>query len=296
MQILTELNSLFDASLPLHLIKDEEKGIDIHLFALYAQRCLGIDVKFVPPENLRLVPAAAYGGYKLYCLATEDTLQPTIINDAGERLEEIHQLEVELLQRELLTMSFEMLQQISLRCFNDLRSILLVHDKRMLGIIREELDCLVSRGVLSSNQAGVLDRGLAHTVLPGSEKLEQFIAKCQESKTTKDSYLLKPIRSGKGAGVLFGDQVSQDEWMSLLQGMRFPLERGETAYVLQKLIQQRTYDVLLNEESGVRSCHLIGTFHISDGMFLSIGIWRSGPGRISAVSNGGAWMCSVIQQ
>ncbi|KAI2732198.1 hypothetical protein CBS147332_1337 [Penicillium roqueforti] len=296
-KVITGLNSLFDSSLPLHLVKGEEYGYDIHMFVPYAQRCLGMDVKVIPPESLRLIPAAAPGGYKLYCLSGENTKQPTILNDAGQSLEEVHQLGVELHQRELLAMSFEMLQQISLRCFNDLRTVLLVHDKRMLGLVQEELDSLVARNVLSPHQAGILDKGLVHTIIPGSDKLEHFISRCQTDVFTKDNYLLKPVRSGKGAGILFGDQVTQEEWVSLLQGMRDPrLKSGKTTYVVQKQIQQRIYDVLLEEDAGVGNFPLVGTFHITNGAFLGLGLWRSGPGRICALSRGGAWMCSVIQQ
>jgi hypothetical protein len=297
LQVITGLKSLFDSSLPLHLVKGDEYGFDIHMFVPYAQRYLGMDVKVIPPESLRLVPAAAPGGYKLYCLSGASTKQPTILNDVGERLEEVLQVGLELYQRELLAMSFEMLQQISLRCFNDLRTVFLVHDKRMLGLVLEELDSLVARNVLSSRQAGILNQGLAHTIIPGSDKLEHFTSSCQTDVCIKDSYLLKPVRGGKGSGILFGDQVTQEEWVSLLQGMRDPcLKHGETTYVVQKQIEQRKYDVLLEEDAGVGNFPLIGTFHITNGAFLGLGLWRSGPGRICALSRGGSWICSVIQQ
>ena len=155
------------------------------MFVPYAQHYLGMDVKVIPPETLRLMPAAAPGGYKLYCLSGANTKQSTVFNDAGERLEEVFQIGLELHQRELLAMSFEMLQQISLRCFNDLRTVFLVHDKRMLGLVLEELDSLVARNVLSSRQAGILNQGLVHTIIPGSERLEHFTSSCQIERLHK---------------------------------------------------------------------------------------------------------------
>jgi hypothetical protein len=296
-QIITGLKGHFNSSLPLHLVKGEEPGYDIHMFVPYAHRHLGMDVKVISPESLRLVPTVAPVGYKLYCLSNGDTKQPTILNDAGECLEEVFQLGLELYQHELLAMSFEMLQQISLRCFNDLRTVFLVHDKRMLGLVLEELDTLVARNVLSPRQAEILNRGIVHTIIPGSDKLEQFKSSCRTDAYFKDSYLLKPVRSGKGRGILFGDQVTQEDWISLLQGMRDPrLKHGETTYVVQKEIKQRKYDVLLEEDIAVGNFPLIGTFHITNGTFLGLGLWRSGPGRICALSRGGSWICSVIQQ
>lgn len=255
-----------------------------------------MDVKIIPPESLRLIPADAPGGYKLYCLSDQDTNQRSILNDSGERLEEVHQIGLELHQRELLSMSFEMLQQISLRCVNDLRTVFLVHDKRMLGLVREELDSLVSRNVISLCQAGILDRGLVPTIIPGSGAMEKFISSCQAGLLSKNSYLLKPVRSGKGKGILFGDHVTQEEWMSILQDLRNPhLRQGKTTYIVQKQIDQLRYDVILDEEAGVGNFPLIGTFHITNGTFLGIGIWRSGPDRICALSRGGSWMCSAIK-
>lgn len=84
---------------------------------------------------------------------------------------------MELHQHEMLALGYEMLQQLSLRCFNDMRTLLLVHDKRMLGIVLEELDALVARNVLLPSEANVLQRGICPTILPGSTNMAQFIKK-----------------------------------------------------------------------------------------------------------------------
>ncbi|KAJ9301140.1 hypothetical protein DTO271G3_1275 [Paecilomyces variotii] len=263
--IISGLQGLYNAQLPLHLVKGEEYGYDIHMFVSLAQQA----------------------GSK----------QSGVTNEAGEVLEEIYQLGLELHQRELLAMSFEMLQQISLRCFNDMRTVLLVHDKRMLGLVREELPSLVTRKVLTSRQADALDRGIVPTIIPGSEKLGHFISQCRESESLKDQYILKPVRSGKGVGIVFGDQLTHEEWMSALRRMQCPqLIPGRTTYVVQKRVEQRRYDVLFEENDGVQSFPLVGTFHIVHGSFLGLGLWRSGPGRICALSRGGAWMCSVMKK
>ncbi|KAL2855395.1 hypothetical protein BJY01DRAFT_243361 [Aspergillus pseudoustus] len=54
-------------------------------------------------------------GYKLYFLTEEDAKQPMLVNSAGERVEEVFQIGLELHQCELLGMNFEMLQQIGVR-------------------------------------------------------------------------------------------------------------------------------------------------------------------------------------
>ncbi|RAL61473.1 hypothetical protein DID88_009402 [Monilinia fructigena] len=130
----------------------------------------------------------------------------------GELVEEIHQVGLELHQSELLALEPEMLRQISLRCFNDFRSILLTHDKRMLGIVKQELESLVLRRVITTAQAQILDRGIADTILPGSVELERLVHLSQQFPELRYDFLLKPIRSGKGAGIVFGDEFESEEW------------------------------------------------------------------------------------
>jgi hypothetical protein len=65
---------------------------------------------------------------------------------------------------------------------------------------------------------------------------------------------------------------------------------------VQRRIIPRLYDVILTSSGDRVRYPLIGTYHVVDGNFLGLGIWRAGPGRICAVSTGGSWMCSVIRQ
>jgi hypothetical protein len=289
------LNSLYNPSLPLHFCKGEEPGYDIHLYRHYA-KSLGIQVRLIDPADLRLLSSpTSPGGYKLYCLAHGNAADPVANDDDDhdEPLEEIHQIGLELHQRELARMTPQMLQQLSLRCFNDMRTILLVHDKRLLGIIIQELDNLVARNVLTPEQATILHRGIVPTITPGSSQLSHFIAGCRKS-SLKDAYILKPVRSGKGAGILFGDQLGRDDWLSKLEAMRDPhLQPGKTTYVIQRRIEHSLYEVLLSERDGVQRYPLIGTFMMIHGKLLGLGLWRSGPGRICALSLGGGWICSV---
>lgn len=291
-QVKNGLNSLYNPSLPLHFCKGEEPGYDIHLYRHYA-KSLGIEMRLIDPTDLRLLKSlTSPGGHKLYCLAQENATG-TVTNDDSETLEEVHQIGLELHQRELARMTPQMLQQLSMRCFNDMRTIFLVHDKRLLGIIIEELDNLVARNVLTGEQATVLHKGIVPTITPGSPQLSQFIGECR-NPSLKDAYILKPVRSGKGAGILFGDQLDQDEWLSKVEAMRNPnLQSGKTTYVIQRRVEHSLYEVLLRECDGVQRYPLIGTFMMVHGKLLGLGLWRSGPGRICALSLGGGWICSV---
>lgn len=296
LQIFDALLGLFDHSLPLHLVKGEEHGIDIYMFIEFAQKH-GVKVRLITPSDLRLAPdSAGVNGHKLCCLAQTNRAD-TFQDESGELLEDVHQLCLELHQREFRAFEPEMQRQISLRCFNDMRTILLTHDKRMLGIIREELGSLTSRKILTPEQAQCLDRGITPTTLPGSAALDEFISSCKVSDGLKDNYILKPIRGGKGAGILFGDELDKTDWLVLLESMRSAkLIPGKASYVVQRKIRQPYYDVLLGSQSRAERCHMVGTYHCINGVYLGLGVWRCSPARLCAVSSGASWICSVIAQ
>lgn len=278
--------------------------MDIHMFVDFAHRSIGIRPRLITPEDLRLIPdCKSKGGYKLCCLVNDNERRAhtlgTFIHytEKGEVVEEIHQLGLELHQRELFGLSTEVLQQVSLRCFNDMRTILLVHDKRMLGIIKQEILTLVSRKVLTPAQGQTLDKGIADTILPGSMEMEELIQLSTDTPERRKEYLLKPIRGGKGAGIVFGDELDSAEWLSSLESLRSArLIPGATSYVVQRRIWPSLYDVILGT-SGQRGRYpLIGTYHSVHGHLLGFGIWRSSPDRICAVSHGGGWICSVMKE
>lgn len=257
----------------------------------------------ITPAELRLLPdSRSKTGYRLCCISKnyEDVtaLQrpPTLFTHNGETLEEIHQVGLELHQQELAALDPEMLRQLSLRCFNDMRTILLVHDKRMLGIVRQELPGMVARHVLSPAQARALDRGIVNTILPNSPEMRSLLQASKESVQLRNEYILKPIRGGKGHGIVFGEDLRPNEWVAELERLQSPKLSLHASCVMQRRIVPRVYDVIL-EPSGVMNKYpLVGTYHVTNGQLLGLGIWRASRGRIVAVSSGAYWFCSAIRR
>ncbi|KAM5443991.1 hypothetical protein MferCBS31731_000508 [Microsporum ferrugineum] len=304
------LFGLFDIERPLYILKGEEHGHDVYMFSAYVKKVTGSPVIFVRPSELRLIPCSDAPFGKRLCRVVKNdssddtnhgngnirTIHPKTFMHDGELVEEVTQVGMELHQRELRALPLEMLKHISLRCFNDMRTIFLVHDKRMLGIVLQELESLVHKhGILTQEQAGILRKGIATTLLPGSPELDHYYHQCKATPGLKDDFLLKPVRSGKGAGILFGDELPTEAWLEKLERSRSPaLVPGQTTYVVQRHVKQPRYDVLFGEQDKKQQNYLIGTYHSVNGHFLGIGIWRSGPGRICAVSRGGIWLVSVL--
>ncbi|KAF4979955.1 hypothetical protein FZEAL_3941 [Fusarium zealandicum] len=302
-KILEGLFDLFQPKYPLHLLKGAERGIDIHMFMDAVRRRFGIKPRLITPADLRLFPdPRSKSGYRLCCVVKDQSVAASSSNSwtfttgHGEVWEEINQVGLELHQRELLALEPEMLRQISLRCFNDMRTILLVHDKRMLGLVKQEIPQLVARNVLSPPQAAALDIGVVDTILPGSAELKDLLHASRVAPQLRHGYILKPIRSGKGDGIVFGDDVCGDEWVSVLEGLVSPNVVPGVTCVVQRRIMPRLYNLVLKASEGMLRYPLVGTYHVANGKLLGLGVWRAGSGRIVAVCSGGSWICSVISQ
>lgn len=268
------------------------------MFIDAAKRRFGSAPHLITPDELRILPDETSGsGYRLFCTTSSDSSPGTAnLVVGGETWEEVHQVGLELRQHEIMGMQPEVLRQVSLRCFNDMRTILLVHDKRMLGIVRNEAPRLVARKVITSAQAESLQRGIVDTILPGSLEMRNILQNSESSPTLRNGYILKPIRSGKGDGIVFGDDITQKEWISILKKLSATEVPIEEACVVQRRIVPRKYDLLLKASTGMVRYPLVGTYHVINKRFLGLGGWRASGGRIVAVSSGGSWICSVVER
>lgn len=265
---------LFDDALPIHILIDK---YDCKFLDLFMASCKRKGVRYTPvtSASLRLVKdLQSHTGYRLCC-----------VSEDGKSLELIYQVGLLLYQHELASLPFDILCHVAMCSVNDLRSVFLVHDKRILGIVLAELDSLVvDHGVLSVEQAETLRRGVIPTVIPGSEEAQELY---REDDFTKDEYIIKPIRDGRGKGILFGKDLGHEEWQSIMGTMR----EGRPApdqpqYVLQQVIQQPNIE-LLNDEGQFCHQHAVGSGLIADGVFVGPGMWKSSPGRISSMAHGG---------
>lgn len=289
LEIFTGLLSLFNPSLPLHLLKGEEAGFDIHLFIAFVQSRTGRAPKLIKPSDLRLVAdASSPTGFGLWCEVKDEIT-------GFQDLECIRQVGLELHQRELRAMPLPVLHELARRSFNDFRTIFLVHDKRLLGIVLQEIDSLVRiHQVLDKEQGEILRRYITATIIPRSPELKTLTQQSVLDSTIKDRHILKPIRSGKGAGIIFGCDLTQEAWLSHLSQLQgADLAEGKTTYVVQKGVVQPRYDVMTCDSEDVRHNYLVGTYFSIHGHFMGLGIWRTSSERICAISRGGAWICSV---
>ncbi|KAE8136499.1 hypothetical protein BDV38DRAFT_293907 [Aspergillus pseudotamarii] len=221
------LLALFDPNLPIHFVSEgKEFPRTSPLFGLIEKRT-GMRPRQVKSKDLRLIPSkASRTGFILCCVwgADPDVSQTSdmrqVIKVNGEALEEVHQIGLQLFDYELFSLPLEMVRHIGLCCVNDPRSVFIAHDKRILGIILQELDALLNKHkVLSPAQAQIIRERIIPTILPGSSEFKTLLEDSQKDLQTKNGYILKPVRDARGNGILLGKNISVHEWETILASL-----------------------------------------------------------------------------
>lgn len=237
-------------------------GFDIHLLPDMFKQRTGHEMWIISPSDLRL---------------TEDSSSPTgyhlsSTKNDSEELERVWQIGLEMVQGEIQEFSSEILREIARICTNDLRSVFLLHDKRMLGIVLEEVDGLLEQAVLDSIEAQLLRESIAPTYIPGSTGWREAIS----SQNAKDGLVLKDTRGGIGRGHVFGHNVTQEEWDECLRAVGDGRLVDGKGFVLQKNVHQVSFDILNPTGVSFKSYYLIGAWAAVNGRYLGLTCMRLG--------------------
>ena len=214
---------------------------------------------------------------------------------------DIHQCTLELFQHELAQMDTKVLRKLAENSVNDLRNIYLVHDKRMLGIVRGQIEKLVARKVLTEQEGTRLRNSIAETMLPGTDALQELLDLSIADFEEKNKWIVKPVRDAMGNGIKLGSDMTQEEWLETL-GLQCSgfLKPSEGAAVIQRLAKHVWFDIErhldtlttdahmsehtkwlvqrreLLDKSEAEKFHLIGSHHFVNGQYDMFGPWRIG--------------------
>ncbi|PYH86981.1 hypothetical protein BO82DRAFT_396923 [Aspergillus uvarum CBS 121591] len=256
---------LFEPKYPIHIVRDQYRSPYSEMFVSFAEKSGRVSATMVKPVDLRMVRSNnSKTGYDLYCLSDRDC--PDIVSTDGERLDRVYQTGLDLFQHELRLIPTDILRHLALHSVNDLRSILLIHDKRILGVLLQELDSLLSKQVLTAEQAAIIRHGVVPIINPGSPELSELINQQSRSLIHKDNYTIKPVRSGRGDGILLGKELS--------------VSNGKVSCSIFA-------NPSLNQIT-LWSCHL------ANGSFTGLGFWRAGGTKICNLNSEGLWMLGVV--
>lgn len=219
-------------------------------------------MRIISPSDLSLTEDSdSSTGYHLSCT----------IND-GEELERVWQISLDMVQAEIQEFSPEILREIARICTNDLRSVFLLHDKRLLGIVLEEVDSLLEQGVVDSMEAQLLRESIAPTYVPGSAGWHEAVF----SSNAKDGLVLKDARGGIGRGHVFGHHVTQEEWDECLRAVGDGELVDGKGFVFQRKVDQVSFDILNPAGDAFQSRYLIGAWAAVNGKYLGLTSLRLG--------------------
>ncbi|PNP54682.1 hypothetical protein THARTR1_04887 [Trichoderma harzianum] len=254
---------LFDSSHPGHILLGKQwLGFDVHLLPGIFKQRTGQEMRIISPSDLRLTEdSSSPTGYHLSC-AVKDS----------EELERVWQISIDMVQAEFREFSPEMLREIGRICTNDLRSIFLLHDKRFLGIMLEELDSLLEAGVVDSLEAQLLKESIAPTYVPGSAGWQAAIS----SPNSKEGLVLKDARGGIGIGHTFGHNVTQEVWDERLRAVGDGKLVDGKGTVLQRKVDQVSFDILNLAGDAFQKLYLIGAWAAVNGQYLGVTSMRLG--------------------
>ena len=268
----------FDLTKPLYHLRDKWPGVDSHPLAKEWEERTGQAFITVKPSQLSLrANSCAPTGFSLF-YSSGQPQNGEHLSDAHQ-IQEVQQCSLELFQSELAELSPVMLRQISTCCVNDLRNVFLIQDKRLLGIILDELPSLKERGVLTADECEELRRGIANTVLPGTAEMRSLLEEARSNDLLRNKYIVKPVRGAMGNGIILAKHLSQSEWLALLeQQSSQALLPSEGAVVIQELVQHIWYDIVRHGRGTTEpeKFHMIASQHLINGKTSVHGPWRLG--------------------
>lgn len=269
----------FDQTKPLYHVRSKWPGVDSRVLAVEYQRRTGQPMIHVNISELHLQEdAQSLTGYSLWYSPKEDENEQKEVTTKKEP-QRIHQCSLELFQEEIAQLDPLLLRQLATCCTNDFRTILLLHDKRMLAIVLEELPNLVLRGQLTSDEAARLKGGIADTLIPGTDRMSMLYEQSRDNSVIKDGYIIKPARDAACNGIVLGRNISQQQWLDhLAHASQHALLPSEDAYIFQKLVNHIWYDIVRHgvDTTEVEKFHLIASGHIINSKLFVYGPWRIG--------------------
>lgn len=209
---------------------------------------------------------------------------------------EIDQFLIELHQHEILSLPIEILAALvnSSKLLNDLRTIFIGHDKRFLTILSRD-DILSD--YLDEKHHDTIRKHRIHSIL-ASDLLERHanaLSLRKEICENRSEWVLKPCLLGKGEGIIFGKNLTDQNWANLVDQAA-----NSNDFIFQKYLTQHKFDLELSqsqlERFGTSQLNLVGTLLCLNDKFLGPGVYRAGKKDLIALSQGGFFVYPVLEK
>lgn len=236
---------------PIGILKASEPGWDVHLF----QARWGQDCEMLDPKDLT----------------------------AGH-LTRWRSIVLELHQHELLEqVPAELRAQLAAHpgLLNDLRTIFIAHDKRLLAILSTDR---VLEDYLEADDVARLRRHVIPTWVKGEAP-----EKVREALAQPAGWLAKPPRGGKGKGIVVSSLMSPAEWRHVLTEL-------PDDWVLQPYVEQKKFPIQVIREGELVTApmQVVGILPTLDRHAFGPGLFRAAQDEIVNVARGGIILAAAL--
>jgi hypothetical protein len=172
---------------------------------------------------------------------------------------------LELDRMELLELNPDVLDHIIRNgSRNDVRTLILVHDKRLLSVLSDP-------SIMRDYVDATTTRLLTHHIIPTRPAADAR----DEALTNQDEWVIKPNSGGRGVDVLIGGETPRAEWEARL--------RDRVADdTLQRFIKQRRFPILHLADGELRESdmNVVGLLPCFEDHVFGPGIFRAGTGSV----------------
>jgi len=245
LEFLQTLYDTFDANQPVILVHDNEKGTEVfNLLHEFGKK--GLSSISASPTDLKL-----HNG------------QVTLNNKA------VSQFILEMDREELRKFSQDVLHHIIRNgiYFNDVRTLILVHDKRVLAALYDES--------IMADHLSVEDYLFLRPFLIPTFTLNDA-AKREEVIHSKQNWLLKQNSGGRGIDIYVKDECTSQAWADVVNN-RWP------EYMVQQYVQQQEFHYIKNP-----NINIVGMLLCYNDRSFGPGLFRGAAGCVVNVHNGRA--------
>ena len=244
--LVDDLLGHFDHSQPLVMLHKNEKGTEIfNIFREFRKK--GLETLKATPSDLR----ADNGFLTLNGLP-------------------VSQIILEMDREELRNFSPEELNLIirKCNCLNDVRTLILVHDKRILAVLYDQG---IMHDYLSVDDYNYLRSFLIPTFsLVSAERRKEIIA-------SPLNWILKQNSGGRGIGIYLSENYTPDEWAKIISD-------NWQDYMAQEYVIQRQFSFPVNNTA--QAINLVGVFFGFNGHTYGPGAFRGSSESIVNVHEG----------
>lgn len=160
--------------------------------------------------------------------------------------------------------------------FNDIRTLILIHDKRILAVL---YDAEIMRDYMSEADYNFLkDYLIPSFVITNPNECEDFI-------DTDQNLILKLNSGGRGIGACVKSDYTIEEWGKIIR-------ENWDRYLIQHFVDQKQF----KEVNDNRQIHLVGMLLCKDGETYGSGIFRGSDESVINVHQGRALIYPALMQ